>query len=158
MTKIEWCIKHRAFIEMTEPNHILAVAYIKKAEEALEAMRINTIKDWKITTSYYSQYFSLYAILMKIGIKCEIHACTLEFAKTYLKDYLSENDLLFIEKSMKARINSQYYVDKEIPDEDYSMMIKDTPEFMIKCKRVLLSITENKINIIRTKLRKAVLD
>ena len=90
MDKIKWCAGKKGGLSLIEPNSDLAEAYIKKAEEALESMRVNTIKDWKISTAYYTLYFSLYSILTKIGIKCEIHSCTIEFAKRFLKDYFNE--------------------------------------------------------------------
>src|SRR3989338_7621653 len=112
MNKIKWCARKREGLSLIEPNSNLAEAYIKKAEEALESIRVNIIKDWKISTAYYAIYFSLYTILMKIGIKCEIHSCTIEFAKIFLKEYFEETELEFAEDSLKARINSQYYVDR----------------------------------------------
>ena len=116
MDKLKWCAGKKEGLKLIESNSNLAEAYIKKAEEALESMRINTIKDWKISTAYYTIYFSIYALLTKIGIKCEIHSCTIEFAKQFLKEYFSKEELDFVEDSLKARIDSQYYVDKTVPD------------------------------------------
>ena len=76
MERIGWCIKKREGLQLITPNVNLSNAYLKKAEEALESIKLNTIKDWKISTSYYTLYFSVYALLMKIGVKCEIHSCT----------------------------------------------------------------------------------
>ncbi|MEM3555962.1 MAG: hypothetical protein QXF56_04560 [Candidatus Micrarchaeia archaeon] len=67
MSKLKWCLKTKNGIELTEPNSNLADAYIKKAEESLETMRLAKSRDWKISTAYYTIYFSVYAILMKIG-------------------------------------------------------------------------------------------
>ena len=86
MDKIKWCAGKKEGLSLIEPNSDLAEAYIKKAEEALESMSVNIIKDWKISTAYYTIYFSLYSILTKIGIKCEIHSCTIAFAKRFLKE------------------------------------------------------------------------
>ncbi len=140
---------------MVEPNSNLAEAYIKKAEEALESLRVNVIKDWRISTAYYSAYFSIYALLIKTGIKCEIHSCTIEFAKRFLKEYFTEEELNFIEDSLKARINSQYYVDLTVPDLQYNNMVGRAPEFLVKCKSVLSKLNENKIREIRKKFQKA---
>ena len=96
-----------------EPNSNLAEAYLKKAGEALESMRVNIIKDWKISTAYYTLYFSLYSVLTKIGIKCEIHSYTIEFAKRFLSGYFTEEELDFTEDSLTARIDSQYYIEKK---------------------------------------------
>lgn len=153
MDRIKWCAGKKEGLTLIEPNSNLAEAYVKKAEEALESMRINVIKDWKISTAYYTIYFSLYSLLMKIGIKCEIHSCTIEFAKHFLREYFSEEELDFTEDSLKARIDSQYYVDKTVPDSQYKKMIKLAPEFLVKCKSVLLKINEKKINEIRKKFK-----
>ncbi len=134
-----------------EPNLNLADAYTKKAEEALESMRVNIIKDWKISTAYYTIYFSVYSLLVKIGIKCEIHSCTIEFAKQFLNGYFSEEEIDFIEDSLKARIDSQYYVDRAVSDTQFNKMIKFTPGFLVKCKSIIMKLSEKKINEIRKK-------
>ncbi|MEK6815990.1 MAG: HEPN domain-containing protein [Nanoarchaeota archaeon] len=149
MDKIKWCAGKKEGLSLIEPNSNLAEAYIKKAEDALQSMRVNVIKDWKISTAYYTLYFSLYSILARIGIKCEIHSCTIAFAKRFLKDFFSEEDLDFAEDSMKARIDSQYYVDRTVPDEQYAKMVKTAPEFLVKCKSILIRLNEKKINEIR---------
>jgi len=136
-------------LRLIEPNSNLAKAYIKKSEEALESMRVNIVKDWRISTAYYTLYFSLYSVLTKIGIKCEIHSCTIEFAKRFLYEFFSEEELDFTEDSLKARIDSQYYVDRTVPDEQYHKMIKKAPEFLVKCKSILIQLNEKKINEIR---------
>ncbi|MEK6918083.1 MAG: HEPN domain-containing protein [Nanoarchaeota archaeon] len=155
MDKIKWCVRKKEGLRLIEPNSSLAEAYLKKAEESLESIRLNVIKDWKISIAYYSIYFSLYSILTKIGIKCEIHSCTIEFAKRFLGEFFSEEDLEFAEDSLKARIDSQYYVDRTVPDEQYKNMIKNTPGFFVKCKSILVKLNEKKINEIRREFQKA---
>jgi len=153
MDNLKWCAGKKGGLGLIEPNSNIAEAYVKKAEEALESMRINIIKDWKISTAYYTLYFSLYSILAKIGIKCEIHSCTIEFAKRFLKDYFNKEDLDFTEDSLKARIDSQYYVNRAVPDEQYDEMISKAPEFLVKCKSVLIRLNEKKINEIRNRFK-----
>ena len=155
MDKIRWCAGKKEGLSLIEPNSDLAEAYIKKAEEALESMRVNVIKDWKISTAYYTLYFSLYSILTKIGIKCEIHSCTIAFTKRFLSEFFSEEDIDFTEDSLKARIDSQYYIDRTVPDEQYNKMIKNAPEFLVKCKSILIKLNEKKINEIRKEFQKA---
>ena len=155
MDKIKWCAGKKEGLSLIEPNSDLAEAYVKKAEEALESMRINVIKDWKISTAYYTIYFSLYSILTRIGVKCEIHSCTIEFAKRFLREYLAEEDLDFTEDSLKARIDSQYYVDRAVSDEQYNKMVKNSPEFLVKCKSISNKLNEKKVNDIRKEFQKA---
>ena len=154
MDKIKWCAGKREGLSLIEPNSNLAEAYIKKAEESLESIRVNVIKDWKISTAYYTLYFSLYSVLIKIGIKCEIHSCTIAFAKRFLREFFSEEDLDFTEDSLKARIDSQYYIDRTVPDEQYNKMVKNAPEFLVKCKSILIKLNEKKINEVRKEFQK----
>ncbi|HLC55226.1 MAG TPA: HEPN domain-containing protein [Candidatus Nanoarchaeia archaeon] len=149
MDKIEWCVRKKGGISLIEPSTNIAEAYLKKAEDALEAMRTNKIRDWKISAAYYTMYFSLYAVLAKMGIKCEIHACTFEFASRFLQGYITKEEIKFLKESLQARIDAQYYVNRNVPDLIYSKMIKQTPEMIVKCKNILLHITEQQINDIR---------
>ncbi len=87
---------------------------------------------------------------MKIGVKCEIHSCTIEFTKKFLKKYFSSEEFELIDKAFSARIDSQYYINKKIPDKNYNTIIKKTPIFIVKCKNII--IEEEEINKIRTEL------
>jgi len=158
MDKIKLCAGKKEGFSLIELNSNLAEAYIKKAEEALESMSVNVIKDWKISTAYYTLYFSLYSILIKIGIKCEIHSCTIAFAKRFLREFFSEEDIDLTEDSLKARIDSQYYIDRTVPDEQYNKMVKNAPEFLVKCKSILLRLNEKKINEVRKEFQKALIE
>ena len=70
---------------------------------------------------------------MKLGVKCGIHSCTIEFTKRFLNEFFEESELNFIENSLKARIDSQYYINRTVPDEQYNKMIQKAPEFLMKC-------------------------
>ncbi|MFT4344129.1 MAG: hypothetical protein ACMXYE_05285 [Candidatus Woesearchaeota archaeon] len=98
MDKLAWCKKQKTGIKIIDPNDILCEEYLKKSENALRA--VNSLHDnieWQISSAYYAMYSSLYAILMKAGIKCEIHSCTLEIIKKVLNDYFSEEDIYLLE-------------------------------------------------------------
>lgn len=128
-------------------------AYIHKADDSLESIQVNIKKEWKIATAYYTIYFSLYAILMRVGIKSEIHSCTVDFVKEYLNDYFNKEEIELIEDSLKARIDVQYFVDKDIPDELYSKLIESAPHILIKSKSILSKLTEKKIKSIRDEIK-----
>ncbi|MCX6816030.1 MAG: HEPN domain-containing protein [Candidatus Aenigmarchaeota archaeon] len=153
MTKIDWCLNQKDGLTLIESSQNLAKAYVRKAEESLESIKINTVRDWKISTAYYTMYFSLYAILMRIGVKCGIHSCTIEFAKQFMGEYFSREEMKFLSDSLGARIDAQYYVDRSVPDEQFNSMLKKAPEFLVKCKAILLKLDERKVNEIRTKLK-----
>lgn len=76
MEKIKWCLCIKNGIELVEPNNNLSKTYILKSETALKAAAsLKDNKEWEISSSYYSMYFALYSILMKIGVNVKtIHA------------------------------------------------------------------------------------
>ncbi len=152
MSKFKWCLGIKNGLEIREPNANLTEAYIQKAESALESMRLVKKQDWVIATAYYSMYFSIYAILIKIGIKCENHACTIECIKEILKKEYNEEEIEFLEKSMQARIDKQYYTDREVADEQSNEMMRRAPEFLIKSKEIIARLTEKEIKRIRQEI------
>ncbi|HLC57439.1 MAG TPA: hypothetical protein VJH95_02620 [Candidatus Nanoarchaeia archaeon] len=156
MGKIMWCLSKKEGLSFVEPNQNLANAYLLKSEQALESLRINTIKDWRIATAYYTMYFAVYSLLMKIGIKCEIHSCTLAFAKEFLSAYFTKEEIKFFEDALQARTDTQYYVNREVPDEQYAAMVKRAPEVLVKCKSIILKLNEKKVREIRDALGKEV--
>src|SRR4030042_6697401 len=88
MNKIGWGKKQKEGIKLQEPNNDLSLEYYQNAEESLKVLR--SIKQtqsnmWLATTKYYIEYFAVYSILIKIGIKCEIHDCTIALAQ-FLED------------------------------------------------------------------------
>ena len=153
MDKIIWCFGVKNGLEIVEPNKNLAQAYIKKAEDALESMHLVKSKDWIVSIAYYSMYFSLYAIMMRVGIKCGIHSCSLEFMKHQLKGYFNDKECEFLTKSMQARIDKQYYTNRDVRDTQYEEMRKKVPLFLVKCKEIIEKMTEEEIGNLRSKLK-----
>jgi uncharacterized protein (UPF0332 family) len=154
MDEIKWCLKVKNGLELVEPNENLMAAYFKKAEDSLRAASVlKDNKDWEISSSYYTMYFALYAVLMKIGIKCEIHSCSIKFMKYFLNGYFDDGEVNLIEKSQKARIDAQYYSNRNISDELYSDIINNVASFLIKCKEVGSGLAEKEVKDIRRKLK-----
>jgi len=142
MDQIKWCLNQKKGIEIVEPSDNLRDAYLVKAEDALDTLKTSKSRDWQLTTAYYTIYNSIYSLIMKIGIKCEIHSCTIEFTKRYLKDHFTPEDFELIDKAFSARIDSQYYVNRNVPDQNYELIMKKTPAFMVKCKNIVLDQKE----------------
>ncbi len=147
-----WCIQQKNGIELIDPSENLREAYLIKAEESLETLRTSKSRDWQITTAYYTIYHGIYSLFMKIGIKCEIHSCTIEFTKRFLKDHFSTDNFELIDKAFSARIDSQYYVNKKVPDQNYDYIMKKTPAFLIKCKNTIFE--QKEIDLIRRDISK----
>ncbi len=150
MDQIKWCMQQKKGIELIDPSDNLREAYLMKAEEALDTIRTSKSKDWQLTAAYYTIYHGIYSLLTKIGVKCEIHSCTIEFIRRFLKENFSSEDFELIDKAFSARIDSQYYVNRKVSDQNYNLIIKKTPLFLVKCKNILLE--QKEIEEIRNKL------
>ena len=89
---------------------------------------------------------------MKAGVKCEIHACTIAFMKRFLAAYFTPAECKFLSQSLQARIDTQYYVDREVKDEFIGEMVKTAPQFLAKFRDILAKIKESEIKAIRKEL------
>ena len=114
MRKISWCKKQKKGIKLIEPNENLSSEYYENAEESLRVLKnIKETKSnmWLATTKYYIEYFAVYSILMKLGIKCEIHDCTISLVYFLEKEgILNKNTSKLLEQDKKLRIDNQYYL------------------------------------------------
>jgi len=142
--KIKWCLKQTKGIRIVELNSHLSDAYLKEADETLENMIVAKGK-WKVIMAYYACYNALYSILMKTGIKCEIHDCSLELMGNF---GFSREEIDFLIGLKEDRIRAQYYLK--------SVVLKDEAEvkrFVIKCKSILSDLSSDKIELIRKNIK-----
>ena len=152
---MKWCCNQAKGIKLIEPNLNISQSYIQLAESSIGTMnrerKMNIV--FSISAGYYSMYYSLYAILTAIGIKCEIHQCTLKFMEEFLSDFYNKEDINAIYDAFKLRNTAQYYVDKILDEKDINKMIKNAPEFVAKSKNILSSINEKMIKDIRNRFK-----
>ncbi len=155
MVSLKWCCKQKDGLRIIEPNDNLSDSYMKMAENALGTMNRerNYNLTFAISACYYSMYYSLYSVLMKLGIKCEIHSCTLEFMKELLSDFYEKEDMKDVKKAFDLRNIAQYYVDKVIDMKEADFIMTKAPLFVNKSKEVLAKINENNVNKIRDNLK-----
>ncbi len=84
--RIRWCLKQQRGISNIKINDDLSKVYIRKAFGSLKMLKAaveNEENEWIATTAYYAMYFSSYAILVKSGVKSEIHDCTIKLLKLF---------------------------------------------------------------------------
>lgn len=144
MDKLKWCCKQKKGIKLIDEKDHLSESYLKDSEESLDVCEKIKGK-WKIISGYYTCYNSIYSILMKCGIKSEIHDCTIELMNLF---NFIEEEILFVINLKNKRINAQYYLEKE---EDID--VKKIKEFIFKVKEILNSLTKDDILEIRNKIR-----
>ena len=124
-------------------------------EESISVQQaVEISKIWTATTTYYIFYYSLYSLMLRIGIKCEIHSCSLEFMKKYLTMFYDKKDAEMIEKAFSARIDLQYYADRPVDEKVIEETKKHSKLFFIKTKDALSRITEEQVKNIREALKK----
>jgi len=153
MVSISWCLKQKGGLKIIDPNKNMSKSYIRMAEESISVLeKIKESKIWLATTTYYVFYYSLYALMLRIGVKCEIHSCSIEFMKRYLEKFYSKHDIEMFENAFSARIDLQYYsnrpVDGKIIDENGKYCV----DFYVKTNDVLIGISEEEIDEVRRKL------
>lgn len=144
--KIKWCFSQG--MKLIEPNERIANDYYRHAEETLRVL--NLIKDsgsnmWIATQKYYSEYLAAYSILMKIGIKSEIHSCTIEIIRLF--EDVGIIDFGFssvLESDKDSRIDNQYY----LKDKAIDLNPVQASMLLLKVRKVLDNMT-NKDDIER---------
>ena len=154
VNKLKWCFGKKE-VKIVEPNENLAREYLKSAEETLLVLKDIKGKSnmWLATTKYYCEYFAIYALLMCLGIKSEIHECTIEIVKFLEKENIVEKGIAkMLEYDKELRIDNQYYLKnrKVIVNHD------NLRDLILKMKEIINTITNEKIDEIRKKIRKLI--
>ncbi len=154
MVDINWCLRIGNGIELIEPNSNMSDSYIKMAEESLDIIKkVEGSSLWVASTSYYSMYYCLYSFMIKVGVKCEIHKCSIEFMKKFLIDFYNLGDVKLIKTAFGLRNDLQYYPDRLIDKTKLEFIKKGSADFLIKTKGILIKLSEGDITKIRVNLK-----
>jgi len=104
---------------------------------------------WLATQKYYTEYFAAYALLMKIGIKSEMHSCTIEVIRLLEEEKLVDFDFTSIlNKDKQLRIDNQYYLKNRSVELDS----KKLAELLLRIRKVLDEIDMEIIKKLRKKI------
>lgn len=142
--KLYWCLEQKKGISLIEPSLHLTKSYLQESDETLDNYFLVNGK-WKIITAYYACYNAFYAILMKSGIKYEIHDCSLELMNFF---EFTDDEKDFMLQLKEDRINVQYYLkEKRFSNEE---LLK---KFILRCKIIVDNLNTEQINQIRSKLK-----
>jgi len=110
--------------------------------------------DWILTTAYYARYFALYALLMKLGIKSEIHDCSIATARLLAKNkIITPNLVTDIAQAKQTRIDTQYYVTKELRQEEIRRSVESARKFVLEIQKAIEEVSAEQTDNIRNKLR-----
>ena len=143
MDNLNWCFKQNKGIKLVEPNLDVAKSYLKDAKRDFGLIDPKEPK-WNIIKEYYVCYNALYSLLVRCGIKCEIHDCTLKLIFLFDFDKKLQNNLIDLKNE---RINVQYYLGNS--RKDYFNFVRD---FLEVCEVKFLELNDFNIKNIRIKL------
>ena len=156
-SKILWCSKQNKGIKLVKPNDNLSDAYLKKSNNSLKSMNLNAgaeLYDWAVDAAYYARYHSIYALLQKCGIVCEIHDCSINLIRLLFDDKLSEGLLKELENSKKQRVDLVYYTNRLLSIEEINKNIESAPKFMLTVEKIISELNVDDINKIRERLKR----
>ena len=134
---LNWCLKQHKGIRLVTASENLVKAYQEKAKNALKSMEINaqaSLVEWAVSASYYAKYFAVYSLLSKIGVKCEIHDCTITLFEYLFCDTVSSEIIKDLRNSKENRVETQYYT-QEIHVE-LDQVMKKTKKFVLEIDKV----------------------
>ena len=143
MVSLKWCRNQLKGISLTDKKPHLSKAYMKDAYDSLKVC-MNSEGKWKVITGYYACYNAFYSVLMKCGIKCEIHDCTIKLMSLF---NFSDSEVKFLERLKRDRIQGQYYL-KDVSLKEIILVKK----FILRCEEILNSLNEIEISKIREEL------
>ena len=151
---LNWCLKQSKGIRIVKPSDNLVKAYLEKSRNALKSMEINaqaSLAEWAVSASYYAEYFAVYALLSKFGVKCEIHDCTITLFEHLFCDTVSSEIIKDLRNSKENRVETQYYT-QEI-NVDLEQIIKKTKKFVLEIDSIIDGLNSEKIAELKKRLK-----
>jgi uncharacterized protein (UPF0332 family) len=151
---LRWCLKQSKGIRIVKPSENLVRAYSAKSRNALKSMEINAnagLDDWAVSTSYYAKYLAVYALLAKIGAKCEIHDCTIALFEHLFGNSVPKELIEELKRSKEDRIETQYYT-QEI-NVDLEQLVKKTKKFVLDIELIADGLNSERTMALQKRLK-----
>jgi uncharacterized protein (UPF0332 family) len=150
---LTWCLRQKRGIRLVKPNQRLAKEYLRKAKSSLNMMnaaqQIGEV-EWVVTTAYYARYFALYALLIKMGIRSEIHDCSIAVASPLAEHGVVQQEVVSdLSSAKELRIDMQYYIPRELKKENIEKSIEQARIFVLEMEKAIEAVDEERINLIR---------
>ncbi len=147
-------LKKEGKLLLVEPSEEVKQAYLKKSQSYLDSAKLlleNKKFEEAISMAYYSMYYSLLALLFRVGIKSENHTSSIILLKELFD--LDNSEIL---KAKKERVDKQYYVDFEIVESDVKNLIRIAENFNARIFDFLEKISLSEIKKIREKFEEVI--
>lgn len=157
--KIQWCKKQKSGIKVVLPSENLCHAYVKKAQNSLRSMDLTydaDILEWAVDAAYYARYQAVYALLQKVGVKCEIHDCTIALFRFLFADIFDNSFFEEIEMAKEQRINLTYYTDRLVPRKEIEENINKASAFVMEIEKYIESASSKEIQQLEKKVKDSI--
>ena len=151
---LNWCLKQRKGIRLTTPSDNLVKAYLQKSKNALKSMEINAqagLGEWAVSACYYAEYFAVYALFCKLGVKSEIHDCTITLFEYLFNDSIPAEIIEELRISKSNRVETQYYT-QEITV-DLNQVLSQAKWFVLEIEKKLDSLDSERVEQLQNKLK-----
>ena len=151
---LRWCLRQDRGIRLIAPSDNLVKAYSEKSRNALRSMEVNAqanIEEWTVSASYYAKYFAVYALLSKIGVKCEIHDCTIALFGYLFSSKEFDPLVRELKQSKTDRVDVQYY-SKQLKV-NLGDIMKLTKQFVFDVEKLMDGLNAEKIASLQQKLK-----
>lgn len=151
---LKWCAKQKNGIKIIAESITLQKAYLQKSKNAIKSMEVNAkagIDDWAVAASYYARYDAVYALFSRIGIKCEIHDCTITLFKYLFSGKIAPKLIHDLEQSKNDRIDAQYYT--RTTQINQNKVITDTKNFVLEMEQIIANLTKSEIAALQATLK-----
>lgn len=148
-----FCFKKANGLKLISSNENLVNVYKRKSISALNMLQSAIEKkedEWILDTSYYAKYFMVYALFIKVGIKSEIHDCTIFALKSIFCDFgiISPELCKDLSDSRDLRVGSLYY-DKDFGKNEILNKANTAPNFCLEVESIVDSLSKEDIARIR---------
>jgi len=153
---LRWCKRQNKGIRIVNPSENLTKAYLEKSRNALKSMEVNAnagITEWAISTAYYARYFAVYALLSRIGVRCEIHDCTIALFNYLFGSAMQADMVEQLRQSKQDRIDAQYY--SRTIRVDLNDLTSQAKQFVLEIEKLIDGLDVQAINALRSKLNRS---
>ncbi|MFP4115638.1 MAG: HEPN domain-containing protein [Candidatus Aenigmatarchaeota archaeon] len=151
MANLEWCKKQSSGLQKVEPSENIAEDHFRSAEESLKVLRkvMDGSRMWAATVKYYVEYFCVSAVLSRLGVKSEIHDCTIA-AVEFLEEegVFQQGTTRRLEKSKELRIDNQY----NLKERSVELDLEELSDFILETKEIMEGLHRKRVNELRSKL------
>ncbi len=155
---MKWCADKDRGIKLVAASENLVRAYLEKSGTAIKSMELNAnsgITEWAVSAGYYARYFAVYALMSKIGVKCEIHDCTIALFAYLFKDSVPRHFIKEFKQSKDDRVDLQYYP-KEVKI-NTEHLISQTKSFVLEIEKIIDGLNTEEIAALQNRVKEAIL-